>query len=65
MDVCWTCIGASRAKSAAGRAPHRACERHAVAHLAPLVPTRSDQARAGAVRRPQPRAGGYQQRQAR
>jgi hypothetical protein len=67
MDVCWTCIGARRAKSAAAREPHRSCERHASARpfLASLARTRSDQARAGAVKRPQPRAGAYQRRQAR
>ena len=64
MDVCWTCIGAKRARSAAGRAPHRACERHQGVQPA-LVRTRSDQARAGTVLRPQPRAGGYRLRQAR
>lgn len=67
MDVCWTCIGARRAKSAEARAPHRSCERHAApaSVFAGLARTRSDQARAGAVKRPQPRAGSYQRRQAR
>jgi len=64
MDVCWTCIGAKRARSAAGRAPHRACERHIIERPI-LARTRSDQARAGTVLRPQPRAGGYRPRQPR
>jgi hypothetical protein len=63
VDVCWTCIGSTRLKTAAARAPHRSCERHAPERAPGLVPTRSHQARAGAVKRPQPRAGGYQQRQ--
>ncbi|MGE3856999.1 MAG: hypothetical protein AB7G21_08600 [Dehalococcoidia bacterium] len=64
MDVCWTCIGAKRARTAAGRASHRTCDRHAEARPS-IARSRSDQARAGAVLRPQPRAGGYRLRQAR
>ncbi|MEI7924991.1 MAG: hypothetical protein WCI61_02200 [Chloroflexota bacterium] len=63
MDLCWTCIGAPRAKTLAGRAPHRSCDRHTPSASPVLARTRSQQARAGAVKRPQPRAGAYRQRQ--
>mgnify|MGYP003340642412 CR=1 FL=1 len=64
MDLCWTCIGASRAASRAARTSQRLCERHAAGP--PGIPsrTRSEQARAGAVKRPQPRAGAYVRPQA-
>ena len=64
MELCWTCIGASRARTAAARTPQRSCERHSVA-VPVLVRTRSQQARAGSIKRPQQRAGGYALKQAR
>ena len=47
MDLCWTCIGAPRAKTLAGRAPHRSCDRHASGDSPVLARSRSQQARAG------------------
>ena len=64
MELCWTCIGATRARTAAARTSQRSCERHRVAVPA-LVRTRSQQARAGSIKRPQQRAGGYALKQAR
>ena len=64
MDVCWTCIAARRANTAAARAGRRTCERHRVARPR-LVRTSSDQARAGNVKRPQQRAGAPRQPQLR
>lgn len=64
VELCWTCIGASRARTAAARTPQRSCERHRVA-VPVLVRTRSQQARAGSIKRPQQRAGGYALKQAR
>ncbi len=65
MDVCWICIGAQRAGTAAARAAQRTCDRHVDGPGPAIARARSHQARAGHAKRPQQRAGGYRPRQVR
>ncbi|MEI6665511.1 MAG: hypothetical protein WCL53_05100 [Chloroflexota bacterium] len=65
MDVCWTCIGALRARTRAARSAQRTCARHADGAPTSLVRWSSEQARAGQVQRPQLSAGRYRRPQPR